>query len=116
MDGFDDIDFDELDAHKPRELENCADQTAAHRLRNLMEELSEDHYAAGWLIGLEYRLFSAAYADEAFGDGLSHDERSQLITLSQRCQGWWTFELKTGRKFLPLDEWLKIYEERFRPR
>ena len=56
-------------------LEGCTDPSAAFRLRNVMGDISEDHYAAGWLIGLEHMLFGAAFAGDGFGNGLTHEER-----------------------------------------
>ncbi len=85
-----------------------AERAAAHLLRELMSDISEDHYCAGWLMGLEYRLFDAAYAGDDFGFGLTHNELSKLITLSQQCQGWWVFE-----GFVDFDEWLPMYAQRY---
>jgi len=114
MDDFDDYaEFDPFDS-QPTPLEGCADDSAAYRLRNLMGDISEDHYAAGWLIGLEYMLFGAVYADDHFGgfqDGLSFEEKKELLTLSQRCQGWWMWsDGHGGREFVPFDRWFKIYQ------
>lgn len=98
-------------------IPGCVDEPAAFRLRNVMGDLSEDHYAAGWLIGLEYMLFGAAFAGDGFGSGLSHEERAELITLSQRCQGWWMWsKYDANRRFVPFDEWFHMYAEHQRSR
>ena len=110
MDGFEhDDDFVPVSFDMPPKLENCLDETAAYRLRNVMENISEDYYAAGWLIGLEFSLFGVAYAGETFGGGCTHDEIAQLITLSQQCQGWWMWNQNERRRFVSFDEWFSIY-------
>lgn len=108
---FVEVDYVDL----PPKLENCADETSAYRLRNLMTDLSEDHYCAGWLIGLEYMLFGAAYADDEFGSGLTFSEKRDLILYSQDCQGWWIWKHQK-RTFVPFDEWLEMYEDHCRER
>ena len=119
MDGFDDDDFVPVSFDMPPKLENCLDETAAYRLRNVMENISEDYYAAGWLIGLEYSLFSVAYAGDSFGGfggSCTHDEIAQLITLSQQCQGWWMWNHNERRRFVPFDEWFSVYSDHYRSR
>lgn len=113
MDGFEHDDhFIPVSFDMPSKLENCLDQTAAYRLRNVMENISEDYYAAGWLMGLEYMLFNAVYAGEDFAtQRLTHDEISQIFLLSQQCQGWWMWNEHERRRFVPFDEWFLIYAE-----
>ncbi len=106
MDDEDDDWFGPVTAVPPPRID-CPDETAAYRLRNLMSDISERHYAAGWLFGLEYALFGAAFAGEGFGDGLSHEERAGLITLSHRCQGWWAYDDR--KRFVPMGEWAETY-------
>ncbi len=62
-------------------------------------------------------LFGAAYAGETFGGcHLTHDEISQLITLSQRCQGWWMWSKDERRKFVTLDVWSGFYSQWYQSR
>ncbi len=97
---------------------DCPDKEAALQLRQVMSEISEDHYAAGWLIGLEYSLFEAAFEGEArvWGDGgLDTKELGDLFELSHRCDGWWRWNndddhLKSGQRFVRMSEWTAIYK------
>jgi len=77
-----------------------------------MSEISEEHYAAGWLIGLEFALWRLIFEtpEDTFGfSTLSFEERSKLIELTYRCQGWWIYG-ENGRQFLTYDEWLPMYQ------
>lgn len=97
-----------------RELKDCPDPAAARELVELMGEISEDHYAAGWLMGLEHSLWRLAFEtpEDTFGfSSLSMVERGKLIELTHRCQGWWVWsERRGGRRFLTYDEWLPMYQ------
>jgi len=78
-----------------------------------MSEVSEDHYAAGWLIGLEFTLWRLIFEnyEDPFGfSPLTFDERAKLIELTYRCQGWWIYG-QSGREFLTYDEWLPLYQK-----
>lgn len=94
---------------------SCPDLAAARELRALMSEVSEDHYAAGWLVNLEFILWRLIFenTEEGFGFGpLSFENRSRLIELTHRCQGWWIYSASiSGRKFLTYDEWLPLYQK-----
>lgn len=94
-------------------LAGCPDVKAAHELVNLMGDISEDQYAAGWLINLEYSLFSAAFEGTTFGFGISIKDWGKLIELSHRCDGWWVYDLGKGRKFVRLQEWLEMYGKHY---
>lgn len=95
-------------------LVGCPDPKAAQELCSLMSEISEEQYAAGWLSGLEFSLFSAAFEGTTFGYGISVKEWGKLIELSHRCDGWWVWDNERkpygGRKFMRLNEWLEIYK------
>lgn len=106
-----DID-DDRDESREGSLESCPDQAAALELRSLMSQISEDHYAAGWLMGLEFSLWRRIFEtpEHIFGfSTLSLADRSKLIELTYRCQGWWVYG-KNGREFLTYDEWLPLYQ------
>jgi hypothetical protein len=84
------------------------------KLRTLMSDISEDHYCAGWLSGLEYSLWDIIteypFGNRQFGMGkVSEENIIQLSLLSKSVDGWWIFDndLKDER-FVTLEEWDKI--------
>lgn len=93
---------------------DCPDVSAARELCQLMSDISEDQYCAGWLVGLEYQLFDTLYIGDTFGDGISPQERVKLMELSARCGGWWRWTDDKGETFVKLEEWLEIYKARAR--
>lgn len=108
-------DDDDLDADVRKDpLASCPDRAAARELRAMMGEISEDHYAAGWLSGLEFTLWRIIFEqpEERFSfASLTFEERGKLIELTHRCQGWWIWSSKRGgREFLTYDEWLPMYQ------
>jgi hypothetical protein len=65
---------------------------AAPLLRNLMEDISERCYCAGWLLGLEYALYGIAFEarPKRFGqDDVTDDEAIELRRLAQASDSWW---------------------------
>ena len=80
------------------------------KLFDIMSDISEEHYCASWLIGLEHSLWQAALGtDNDWRYGLGRIEPASLEmlrALSKELNGWQTFE-----RFVPMDEWLKIYDE-----
>jgi hypothetical protein len=106
--------LDDEDSPLDRQLKDCSDPAAARELVNLMSEISEDHYAAGWLVGLEFSLWRLTFEtpEDTFGfSSLSMSERGKLFELTHRCQGWWIWSKSQGcRKFLTYDEWLPMYQ------
>ena len=89
----------------------------AKSLRDLMSELSEKYWCAGWLIGLEYSLWRAIEIDHQdhreFGLGriiLEH-EIEALKLLREMSGGWWVYDHDIGNtKFVTTSEFKEIYE------
>jgi hypothetical protein len=113
---FEDSDFEYEDIDERLLVpDTCPDAEAALELRSLMSDISEDHYAAGWLIGLEFDLWRLIFEapENTFGfSTLSFESRSKLIELTYRCKGWWIHsDTYGGRKFLTYDEWLPMYQK-----
>lgn len=81
----------------------------ADLLRKLMSEISEEHWCAGWLGGLEYTLWDAVVGKRK--DICSSEEVEQLKYLSGKCGGWiiWDEQAK-GERFVPIEKWLSLYE------
>jgi len=90
-------------------LARALDRDAAVRLRDVMSDISEDCYCAGWLTGLEFMLWGAVVGGEPFHFGMGRVESSdiaELRRLSEKCGGWWRFDDEHGEVFVPIDEWL----------
>ena len=68
---------------------------------------------------LEYELWAFACGDAetmwagSFGKGLQEDDRKRLSELANDAGGWyyWSDEAPVGEKFIPMEDWLKMYEE-----
>lgn len=103
----------------PEELGRAAVLGAAkEKLRDLMSDISEDHYCAGWLIGLEFVLWRMVQGGSRhFGFGEVDPARvEKLRVLSRSVGGWWMWvdgetPLSSGEKFVEIAEWEKIYAE-----
>jgi hypothetical protein len=62
-------------------------------LRRRMSDISEDCYAAGWLIGNEYSLWRLLHGESSAYDkfDVPEEELEELRLLSQKAGGWiWT--------------------------
>jgi hypothetical protein len=92
------------------------DSHEAKTLLGVMHDFSEER-CAGWLIDMEFRLWSAMERDDKY----DCDGDPTLIRILQRLAadagGWWVhcntvargWEETGGRVFLPTDEWKAIY-------
>jgi hypothetical protein len=89
------------------------------RLRDMMSDLSEDYYCAGWLVGLELSLWKDLTAEsppmEGFwSDGLGSSENywstlDEIGRQSARCGGWIIWDNnEVGEKFVSFAEWGKL--------
>ncbi|HKQ92323.1 MAG TPA: hypothetical protein VJZ77_16820 [Blastocatellia bacterium] len=84
------------------------------RLLSLMEEVSEDHYCAGWLNGLEYRLWQAALQypqPYKFGvEAIEEKKVEELKGLAEELQEWAVWDDQAGEeKLIPLKDWKRIF-------
>jgi len=84
------------------------DLSASQRdLADFMSAISERLFSAGWIDGLEYKLWSAA------SEGLSEtgllqitiEEIAGLRERSARCDGWIVFDDKSEETFVSLPDW-----------
>jgi len=84
-------------------------EITADLLRKLMSEISEEYWCAGWLGGLEYMLWDTVTGKRK--DICSLEEIEQLKYLSEKCGGWiiW-YDQATDERFVPIEEWLRLYE------
>lgn len=89
-------------------LAKAADQDAAVLLKASMGGISEEYYCAGWLIGLEHKLWRMVEGgDRRFGMGeVREDEATELKRLSEKAGGWWIYsEDNSGETFVTAEEW-----------
>ena len=88
-------------------------------LYELMSDISEDCYFAGWMTGLEYAIFGALQdGDLSYGMGeMDSDQVEEVRALSKELDGWivWVDSddepdlpcEEWGPRFIPMADWLK---------
>ena len=82
---------------------------ARRDLYQLMSDISEATWAAGWMYTLEYILWKGI--QDHFKTGMPMDEENQrLLDLSKKAGGWWAV-VGGGKEIVPMDQWLQMYEE-----
>ena len=83
------------------------------QLADLMSEISQDCYYAGWIDGLEYRLWRAVtdVADDLiYGAAkITPEQVSQMRKLSDSLGGWIICG-DDGERFIQMPEWLEMYK------
>jgi len=99
------------DGEAPRRIRTLPGLTLAQTaLAELMSEISEDHYCAGWLGDLEYSLWSIVTGASAnmFGFGpIEWWKIKRLKALSAATGGWIELQRHAEHEtFVPLDAWL----------
>jgi hypothetical protein len=116
---------DEVDYEDPEpEVELAEVEAAAARLQPLehalytcMSQLSEEVYAAGWLVDCEYDLWRLAHHGGTWGFscacGLALD-LSALRELAGHTGTWIVWRKEPVA--VPLEEWLPLYEQRMSER
>jgi hypothetical protein len=79
---------------------------AAVSLAQLMSDISERCYYAGWEHGTEHVLWAALRdGPRQWGvDAIRAEDLSLLQQLSEQCGGWIAYS-EAGAKFVPLSEW-----------
>jgi len=82
--------------------------TVRRALLRLMSDLSEEQYAAGWLIGWGPMLWERVQDEHA--RGLLPVERADLRTLSEMAGGWWDRPDDAAEPmFFSMDDWTARY-------
>lgn len=94
---------DAAEAVREAALAQALDRDAASCLLDRMAEYSEDYYAAGWLIDLEFTIWKAIQ-----GPNPSRWNRTTR-QLSDQCGGWWSYVAEIGPCFVPIEEWLATF-------
>lgn len=95
-----------------KNIHKSADPVAAEALASAMSDISEEYECAGWLIGLEFKLWEmlrGGARELAMGD-VTDEEVDNLRRLSERAGGWvfWRDNddpFKSGECFEPYAEW-----------
>lgn len=86
-------------------------------LLDLMSDISEDCYCAGWLIGLEERLWSLI-EDGGGHFGMCHFDAEdwklmRLRELRDETGMWAHWTEDHGEQLIPIDEWRTIYDAKW---
>lgn len=77
------------------------------QLLNLMQDISERCYCAGWMTGLEIYLWGVVEGRAGLNYGqswITENEVSELKRLSKLANGWWKWE-DNAEVFIPLKIW-----------
>ena len=97
-----------------------AEEASAISLMVLMSGLSEQSFAAGWAVNLEYELWQCRQGEPPWNDRLPEDRRisarqcSLLRSLSEECDGWWMYPLDDPHaplRFVSLMDWEKHIQD-----
>jgi hypothetical protein len=86
-----------------------------HALAQLMSEISEEAYFAGWMGGLEYALWDAVQnGPRRYGQITIDAEMIEALRhLSTQCGGWVRYG-ENEEEFVPLETWERAYVARGR--
>lgn len=81
-------------------------------LYRLMSEISEDHWAAGWMSDNEFMLWEMMTDSEASREygmySVAESRLDELREISSELTGWIVFD--HDPKFIPLSEWLPRFD------
>lgn len=78
-------------------------QIAAALLGRVMSDLSQDYWCAGWLIDLEFDLWSAMHGARS---PFTRSDLAQVKYLSAKCGGWIVWhDAAPWRRYVPLSIW-----------
>ncbi len=89
---------------------DLASEGAEAGLLALMTGISEEHWAASWMHGLEFALWRAVEGGPR-GYGMSEISERQirlLRLLSEEADGWWRWVGNDGPRFVRLEDWREI--------
>ena len=75
-------------------------------LYDLMSDLSEEHYFAGWICGCEDWLWDQLSGIDCGNYNITDTERRQLALAADKAQGWvvWNDEINDP-EFLTFEQW-----------
>lgn len=94
-------------------------ESAQRVLLVYMRHLSDENWAAGWLMELEYTLWGWVLRWRNRAEPTSEFERANLADiealswLAEQAGGWWHWdEAAKEPRFVPHSEWMEIYGNR----
>lgn len=82
-------------------------------LYDLMSDVSEEHWCAGWMSGLEFDLWERAKGDGSLPYGLGQIDPvllQKLRELSEEIGGWIHMDEAGEVFFVPLEDWIDMAE------
>ena len=82
-------------------------------IRTKIRDISESHYAAGWMSGIEYTVWDATQTPSRL---LTEHEAQLLRAASEVIDGWiaWSDHVGDG-VFVPMSEWRRLQSEETNP-
>jgi hypothetical protein len=89
-------------------------------LYDLMSEISEEHWCAGWMAGNEYSIWESITTGELYygTDNIDLALINKIKDLSQELNGWivWDNDSKVpvekwGPYFIEMNDWILMYEK-----
>lgn len=88
-------------------------ELAREALRIEMENYSENHHCAGWLIGLEFLLWEKVLELSATDGRAMSAEAYACRLLAEVSGGWWHWATRSDSpQFIAMPDWLALYAER----
>lgn len=87
-------------------------KTDRQKLQELMEEISEDNWCAGWLHNLEFDLWRIMNeGTQRYGkQDVTTKQIRRLKLLSDRCSGWFVFN--DDVEFVYINQWRTMYHNK----
>jgi len=85
-------------------------------LAELMRNISERCYSAGWMCNLEYVLWNAVVSGPRdYGHGaITKDDIDKLTQASHKISSWILFDEELEEIIIPLDKWRVKFSEDIR--
>lgn len=78
----------------------------------LIAEASEEHYAAGWMSGIEFMAWDYVIKGAASQYAYLYLDVMALRTLSDLCNGWVRWDAAAGEAiFVEREEWERLFKE-----
>lgn len=95
-----------------RRLRERNQELAAQALLQLMSDISEEFWCAGWMSELEHSLWTAINDDETrrawrFPSVDAYAET--LLKLAGEAGGWWRSNEEYEQVFVPTEQWLTLH-------
>lgn len=90
-----------------------ADLTKDQReLAELMSEISEEAFCAGWMKGLELALWDAVTrGTREYGRmEIDNDRIDRLRDLARACDGWIVFDDDREEVWVPMPDWIQRFK------